>query len=318
MPMHRAIVRAKESVIHAFLFGCALLTIGTTLGIIAVLIDECFGISGRLGRVFGWQGGNDGFFFNVVSVWDFLTDTEWSPMIGETKHYGILPLVCGTMMVAIGSLLVALPIGLATSLFLSEYASPKLRQVSKPILELLAGVPTVVYGYFALTFITPYIIRPLFPGADIFNALSAAVVVGIMIVPTVCSLCDDAFKAVPRTLREAAYGLAATKLEVSTRVVLPAAMSGVLAAVLLAFARAIGETMAVALAAGMTPQLTINPLKSIQTMTGYIVQVVGGDAPAGSPEYQTIFAVGLSLFAMTFLVNLVAQRVFSRFREAYE
>lgn len=307
--MRGAVLRVREGLIQAFLLACALATILTTAGIIYVLIDESFGLSpGKTG------------FFEQVSLAHFLTETEWRPMIGAPgdRRFGILPLVCGTLLVAVGALLVALPIGLATSIFLSEYASSRLRQFCKPVLELLAGVPTVVYGYFALTFITPYIIKPLFPSADIFNALSAAIVVGIMVVPTICSLCDDALKAVPLTLREAAYGLAATKLEVSTRVVLPAAMSGVIAAVLLGFARAIGETMAVALAAGMTPQLTVNPLKSIQTMTGYIVQVVGGDAPAGSLEYQTIFGVGLSLFVMTFLINLTARWVFARFREAYE
>ncbi|QOJ15786.1 MAG: phosphate ABC transporter permease subunit PstC [Planctomycetia bacterium] len=304
--MRRLGLRLRERGIELSLLACALVTILVTAGIIFVLLDECFGLTpGKVG------------FFQAVSISEFLTGTEWKPMI-EPRSFGVLPLVSGTLMVAFGALLVALPIGLATSIFLSEYAPPWLRQIFKPVLELLAGVPTVVYGYFALTFITPYLIRGIFPDVQIFNALSAAVVVGIMIVPTVCSLCDDAFRAVPRSLREAAYGLAATKLEVSTRVVLPAALSGVIAAVLLAFSRAIGETMAVALAAGMTPHLSLNPLTSIQTMTGYIVQVVGGDAPAGSLEYQTIFAVGLSLFAMTFIVNVVAQRIFARFREAYE
>jgi len=192
------------------------------------------------------------------------------------------------------------------------------RQFAKPVLEILAGVPTVVYGYFALTFITPHVLQRLLPGTEIFNAASAAIVVGIMIIPTMSSLCDDAFRAVPRTLRDAAHGLAATKLEVSTRVVLPAAMSGVAAAGLLALARAIGETMAVTLAAGMTPKLTFNPLTSVQTLTSYIVQVSLGDTPHGTIEYQTIFAVGLTLFAITLTINLAAQRVIRRFREAYE
>jgi phosphate transport system permease protein len=190
--------------------------------------------------------------------------------------------------------------------------------VLKPILEVLAGIPTVVYGYFAITFITPHLLRPLFPQVEVFNAASAAIVVGVMIIPTISSLCDDAFRAVPRSLREAGYALSATRLEVSTRIVLPAAMSGVVAAVLLALARAVGETMAVTLAAGMTPNLTLNPLVSVQTLTAYMVQVSQGDTPAGTIEYQTIFAVGITLFLITLIINLVAQRVLARFREAYE
>jgi phosphate transport system permease protein len=211
-----------------------------------------------------------------------------------------------------------LPIGLASALILSEYAPSWLRQVGKPVLEILAGIPSVVYGYFALTFLTPNLLQRFFPQTEVFNAASASLAVGIMIIPTICSLCDDAFRAVPRSLREAAYALSATRLEVALRVVLPAAASGVTAAVLLALARAIGETMAVALAAGMTPNLTLNPLESVQTMTGYIVQVSLGDTPAGTIEYRTIFAVGMTLFLITLAVNLVAQRVMRRFREVYE
>jgi phosphate transport system permease protein len=226
--------------------------------------------------------------------------------------------VCGTFLVAGGALLVAVPIGLGSGIFLSEYAPPSLRSVVKPILEVLAGIPTVVYGYFALVFVTPEIIQPLVPSADIFNAASAAIVVGVMIIPTIASLSDDAFRAVPRTLREAAYALSATRLEVSTRVVLPAAMSGVVAAVILAFARAIGETMAVTLAAGAMARLTLDPFVSIQTMTSYIVQVSLGDTPHGTIEYQTIFAVGMLLFLITLTFNVIAQRVLHRFREVYE
>jgi len=299
--MRRAVQSARwsERLIEATLFGCALLSVLTTLGIVWVLLSESIG------------------FFRAVSLREFLTASQWAPLL-EPRHYGILPLLAGTMLVAAGALVVALPIGLATAIFLSEYAPPWLCATAKPILEILAGIPTVVYGYFALTFITPHILRPILPQTEVFNAASASIVVGVMIIPTICSLCDDAFRAVPRTLREAAYALSATKLEVSTRIVLPAALSGVVAAVLLGLARAIGETMAVALAAGMTPKLTLNPLESIQTMTGYIVQVSMGDAPAGSIQYQTIFAVGLSLFAITLLINLVAQRVMEHFREAYE
>ncbi len=289
----------KEKAIQGALFCCALLSVVTTAGIIGVLVIQCLG------------------FFEEVSVFSFLFGTRWAPML-EPRSFGVLALVCGTFLVAGGALLVAVPIGLASAIFLSEYAPPWLRNMLKPTLEVLAGIPTVVYGFFALFFITPYVLRPLLPNVDVFNAASAAVVVGVMIVPTIASLCDDAFRAVPTTLRQAAYALSATRFEVSTRVVLPSALSGVLAAILLAFARAIGETMAVTLAAGMTPKLTLNPLHSIQTMTSYIVQVSLGDSPAGTVEYHTIFAVGLLLFSITLTINVVAQRVLERFRETYE
>jgi len=292
-------VRIRERLIHSVVFFCALISIATTLGIIFVLTTETAK------------------FFSHVSPGEFFLGARWAPML-EPRSYGIWPLVAGTMLVAVGALLVAVPVGLASAIFLSEYASPAVRGILKPLLEILAGVPTVVYGFFALTFITPYVLRPLLPNVEIFNAASAALVVGIMIIPTISSLCDDAFRAVPRSLREASYALAATKLEVSTRVVCPAAMSGVVAAILLALARAIGETMAVALAAGMTPKLTANPFVSIQTMTSFIVQVSLGDTPAGSIEYQTIFAVGMMLFMMTLTINLVAHRILKRFREAYD
>jgi len=295
-----AIVRkTREGAIHAALFACAVVSILTTAAIVWVLVSESLG------------------FFRHVPLADFLFGVRWAPLF-EPRSFGVLPLVCGSLLVAGGALLIAVPIGLASAVFLSEYASPGVRQFAKPVLEILAGVPTVVYGYFALTFITPHVLQRLLPGTEIFNAASAAIVVGIMIIPTMSSLCDDAFRAVPRTLRDAAHGLAATKLEVSTRVVLPAAMSGVAAAGLLALARAIGETMAVTLAAGMTPKLTFNPLTSVQTLTSYIVQVSLGDTPHGTIEYQTIFAVGLTLFAITLTINLAAQRVIRRFREAYE
>lgn len=293
-----ALSRIREGAIAALLFGCALISVLTTAGIITVLISQSIP------------------FFKHVSVWAYLFGTEWAPQIG--KAYGVLPLVCGTLLVAGGALVFAVPVGLCTAIFLSEYASPRVRAFAKPILEILAGVPTVVYGYFALLFITPLLKQYVFPSIDTFNALSAAVVVGIMIVPTIASLCDDAFRAVPRTLREGAHALAATRVEVATRVVFPAALSGVIASILLALARAIGETMAVALAAGMTPKLTLNPLTSIQTMTAYIVQVSSGDTPQGTVDYYSIFAVGLTLFAMTLAINLIAQRVLQHFREEYE
>jgi phosphate transport system permease protein len=233
------------------------------------------------------------------------------------KHFGILPLLCGTALVAIGAALVAVPVGIATAIYLSEYAPSALRSILKPILELLAGIPTIVYGYFALTFVTPLLMR-LIPSTQIFNAASAAIVVGVMVLPMIASLSDDALRSVPKSLRYAAFAVGATRFEVAGRVVLPAAFSGVMASVVLAISRAIGETMIVALAAGSTPRLTINPLESIQTMTGYIVQVSLGDTPAGTIEYHSIFAVGLMLFFMTFVMNLIAQSILGRFRESYE
>jgi len=291
--------KARETLIHGVLLLCALVSVATTLGIIFVLVHQSIPL------------------FREVSPWDFLTGTRWAPLL-EPRSYGVLPLIAGTGLIAAGALLVAVPIGLCTSLYLSEYAPGWVRQGGKPFLEILAGIPTVVYGYFALVFITPEVLRRVFPQTEIFNGASAAIVVGIMVIPTISSLCDDAFRAVPRSLREAAYAVSATKLEVSTRIVLPAAMSGVMAAILLALARAIGETMAVVLAAGMTPKLTFNPLESMQTMTAYIVQVSLGDTPAGTIEYHTIFGVGLTLFAITLVINLLAQRVLRRFREVYE
>jgi len=291
--------RFREGAIRSVFFLCAAVSIVTTAGIAWVLISE------------------SAQFFAHVSPLEFFFGTRWAPLL-EPRAYGVLPLVAGTLVIAVGSLIIALPIGAASALYMSEYAPPWVRGFLKPVLEVLAGIPTVVYGYFALTFITPYVIQPLFPGTSVFNAASAAIVVGVMIIPTISSLCDDAFRAVPKSLREAAFALSATRLEVSTRIVFPAAMSGVAAAVLLGFARAVGETMAVAIAAGMTPKLSLNPLQSLQTLTGYIVQVSLGDTPAGSIEYQTLFACAMTLFLMTLAINLVAIRVLRRFREAYE
>jgi len=293
--------RFKERTIHAALFLSAAVSVATTAGIIWVLVYE------------------SAFFFRCdwSLLTEFLTGTEWTPLYAP-PHFGVLPLICGTFLIAGGALLMALPIGLATAVFLSEYAPSSVRSVLKPLLEILAGIPTVVYGYFALTFVTPLVLQPLFPNTEVFNAASAALVVGVMIIPTISSLCDDALRAVPRSLREAAYALSATKLEVSTRIVLPAALSGVMAAVLLGLARATGETMAVAIAAGMTPKMTLNPFVSVQTLTGYMVQVSQGDTPAGSIAYQSIFAVGLTLFTITLAINLIAHRVLRGFREAYE
>jgi phosphate transport system permease protein len=285
-------------VIRRVLFACALLSVLTTAGIIWILLKETLD------------------FFGVVSPLEFFTGTKWTPLF-EPSSYGILPLLCGTLLVAVGAGLVAIPIGLATALYLSEYASERVRSIVKPVLEVLAGIPTVVYGYFALTFVTP-VLRSVIPSIQVFNAASASIVVGIMVLPMVASLCDDAFRSVPQHLRDAAYALGATKLEVSGRIVLPAALSGVIASFILAISRAIGETMAVTLAAGATPKLTLNPLESIQTMTAYIVQVSLGDTPAGSIEYQSIFAVGMTLFVITLGMNLLSNRVLRRFREVYQ
>jgi phosphate transport system permease protein len=229
----------------------------------------------------------------------------------------VLPLLTGSLLVALGAAVVALPIGLASAIYLSEYAPRRVRGFLKPILEVLAGVPTVVYGFFALTFVTP-IIQGIWPDTQVFNALSASLVVGIMIIPLVASLSEDSMAAVPNSLREAAYALGATKLEVSLRTVLPAALSGVVASFILAVSRAIGETMIVAIAAGATPNLTLNPLESVQTMTAYIVQVSMGELSFGTVEYQTIFAVGLTLFAITLLMNIASIFILRRFREVYE
>ena len=294
----RAGRRVGEGVIAALLFLCGLVSVLTTVGIVVVLITESAG------------------FFREVPLVDFLTGTRWSPLYSD-QQFGILPLLNGTLLIAIGAMLIALPIGLTSAIYLSEYASPRVRGIVKPLLEILAGIPTVVYGYFALLFITP-LLRAAFPSAGVYNAASAAIVVGIMIIPMVASLSEDALSAVPRSLREAAYGLGATKFEVSTRVAVPAALSGIVASFILAISRAVGETMAVTLAAGATPHMTLSFLDSVQTMTAYIVQVSLGETPHGSIEYKTIFAVGLVLFCMTLAMNLVSNRITTRFREVYE
>ncbi|WP_339908132.1 phosphate ABC transporter permease subunit PstC [Symmachiella dynata] len=290
--------RFSEQLVHAALSFCAAVSVATTLGIVFVLVFESSG------------------FFAEVSLKEFLTSTRWTPLL-KPQHFGVLPLVCGTLLVACGSALVALPVGLSTAIYLSEYASPRFREIVKPMLEILAGIPSVVYGYIAVIFISP-LIRTIFPDADVFNAASASIVVGIMILPIIISLSEDVLRSVPGSLREAAFALGATKFDTITRVVVPAALSGIVASFLLAISRAIGETMAVTLAAGATPKLTLNPLESIQTMTGYIAQVSMGDTPHGSTEYYTVFAVGLLLFAMTLLMNIVSQWMLSKMREKYE
>lgn len=288
----------KERVIGFVLFLCAAVSVLVTVGIVLVLLRETVG------------------FFREVSIREFLTDTRWTPLFRE-KHFGIAPLLAGSLMVAVGSAVIALPLGLLTAIFLSEYAHDRLRRILKPVLEILAGIPTVVYGYFALTFVTP-LLRAVIPATEVFNAAAAAVVVGVMIIPTVSSLSEDALQAVPRSLREAGYALGATRMEVSTRVVVPAALSGILASFILALSRAVGETMAVTIAAGASPKLTLNPFESIQTMTSYLVQVSLGDTPQGTLEYRTLFAVGMALFVITLIMNIASQWMLRRFREVYE
>lgn len=288
----------KERLIGAVLFLCAAVSTLVTVGIVAVLLTETIA------------------FFRRVSPVAFFTGTEWTPLF-QNPEFGVLPLLSGSFLVAAGAAVVAIPLGLLSAIFLSEYSGPRLRGVLKPLLEILAGIPTVVYGYFALTFITP-LLRTFAPETDVFNAASAALVVGIMILPTVSSLSDDALRAVPKALRQGAYGLGATKFEVSTRVVVPAALSGILASFILGISRAIGETMAVVIAAGNMPNLTLNALESIQTMTAYIVQASLGDTPRGSIGYQTLFAVGMTLFVITLAMNIFSQWVMARFREEYE
>ena len=285
------------TVVKYLFFLCVLISLFTTAGILYSLLSQAIG-----------------FFFEVPLI-DFLTGTRWAPIL-KPQAYGVLPLVCGTLLVAAIAAVVALPIGLATAIFLSEYAPDKIRRILKPLLEILAGVPTVVYGYFALTFVTPQL-QKLVPDMLVFNALSAGLVMGIMIIPMVSSLSEDAMLAVPRSLRYAAYALGSTRLEVSLKVVVPAALSGIIASFIIAISRAIGETMLVTLAAGATPRMTFNVFDSIQTMTAYIVQLSLGEAPHGSLEYNTIFAVGLLLFFMTLIMNVIGHLVVRRWREVY-
>lgn len=254
-------------------------------------------------------------FFREVPLWSFLTDTQWTPLFAD-KHFGILPLLCGTFLTSAVAIAVAMPVGIVSAVYLSEYASERVRRLVKPSLEILAGVPTVVYGYFALLFVTPLLQRFL-PGLAGFNALSPGIVMGIMIIPLISSLSEDAMYAVPQSLREAGYALGSSRLQVAFQVVVPAAFSGIAASFLLAVSRAIGETMIVTIAAGQQPRLTLNPLESVETMTAYIVQVSLGDTPTGTLEYKTIFAVGMALLLTTLGLNLVSQRLKERFREQY-
>jgi phosphate transport system permease protein len=288
----------RERLVGRLLLAFSAVSILTTIGIVVVLVREAFA------------------FFQEVSPIEFLTSTKWTPLF-TPKHFGVLPLLAGSVLIALGAAIVALPLGLASAIYLSEYAPQRVRAIIKPVLEILAGIPTVVYGYFALMFVTP-LLKAIWPQTDIFNAASAALVMGVMIIPMVSSLSEDALSAVPRVLREGAYALGATKFEVATRTVVPAALSGILASFILAISRAIGETMIVTIAAGATPNLTLNPLRSMQTMTAYIAQVSQGEAAQGTVEYRTIFAVGLTLFCITLLMNIVSNAVLARYREVYE
>jgi phosphate transport system permease protein len=287
--------RPAERVIELLLVLSGLVSVLTTAGILYTLAAETAA------------------FFAEVSLWEFLTGTEWTPLFTD-KHFGILPLVAGTLLTSGIAIAVALPFGLMAAIYLSEFAPSWARRALKPTLELLAGVPTIVYGYFALVFVTP-ILQAVLPDLAGFNALSAGLVMGIMIIPMISSLSEDALASVPNGLREAAYGLGSTKLSAIFRVVVPAATSGVAASVILAASRAIGETMIVAIAAGQQPRFTFDPRVSIETMTTYIVQISMGDVPAGTLEYRTIFAVGSTLFLMTFAMNVVSQRLSRKFRE---
>ncbi len=292
--------RVGESIIEGILFAAGIISILTTIGIVFVLVRDAI----------------DFFLLPEVTLAGFLTNTVWQP---QTGAFGIWPLLTATLVISAIAMLVGVPLGIFTAIYLSEYASPRFRATLKPILEILAGVPTVVLGYFALTFVTP-LLRSIFGDeiVKIYNMASAGIVVGILTVPLIASLSEDALHAVPDSLRQASFGLGATRMETSLKVVLPAALSGVSAAVVVAASRAVGETMIVALAAGAGPNLTLNPFQSAETMTGYMVRISGGDLSYGSIDYQSIFAVGLVVFLLTLILNVISGRIVRRFREVYE
>jgi phosphate transport system permease protein len=289
----------SEKIVGIVLATCGALSILTTVGIVIILIQEAM------------------IFFGQVRLQDFLLGTHWSALF-KNPQFGVLPLVGGTLMITLISMLVSIPLGLMSAIYLSEYADMRVRDILKPSLELLAGVPTIVFGFFAVTFIRPDILKPIFSSIGPFSALAAGIAVGIMTVPLVASLSEDAMRAVPRSLREGGYALGATKLEVSWQIVVPAAISGIVASFILAMSRAVGETMIVALAAGSKPQLTADPLQPMQTMTGFIVQAFSGDVVVGSLPYLSLFAVGLLLFFMTLVLNMISHWAVGKFREAYE
>jgi len=290
--------KLKEQIIEKVLAFCALVTILTTIGIVLILLVEAVG------------------FFQEVSIVDFLTGTEWTPLFAD-KSYGILPLISGTLLTTFIAIAVALPIGLTIAVYLNEYAPRKLQKVVKPLLEVLAVVPTVVYGFFALMIVTPFL-KIFIPDLSGFNALSPGIVMGIMIIPFVSSLSEDALDAVPDSLRQASYGMGSTKFQTAFRVLVPAASSGIVVSVILAISRAIGETMIVAIAAGQNPQFTFDPTVPIETITAYIVQVSSGDVPQGTIAYKTIFAAGITLFVLTFILNNISYWIKTRYQEKYE
>ncbi|MGV3504445.1 MAG: phosphate ABC transporter permease subunit PstC [Adhaeribacter sp.] len=291
-------MRLSEKIIESFLWLSAVITVLVTAGIIWVLVSESIA------------------FFSEVSLVEFLTAREWTPLFAN-KQFGILPLLAGTLLTTVIAIAVALPIGLTIAVYLNEYAPARLKQTVKPLLEVLATIPTVVYGFFALTVVTPFL-QKLIPGLAGFNALSAGMVMGIMIIPMISSLSEDAISAVPRSLREAAYGMGSTRLQTAFRVMVPAASSGIIVSVILAISRAVGETMIVAIAAGQQPRLTLDPTVPIETLTTYIVQVSLGDVPHGSLEYRTIFAAGIVLFIFTFGLNNLSFWIKKKYQEKYD
>ncbi|HKZ66455.1 MAG TPA: phosphate ABC transporter permease subunit PstC [Chitinophagaceae bacterium] len=291
-------MRRKEKLIEVVMMCCSFVTVFTTIGIILILTVESIK------------------FFSEVSIGDFVTDTQWTPLFTE-KHFGILPLLAGTLLTTTIAILLAVPLGLIIAVYLNEYASRGFTSFVKPVLEVLAAVPTVVYGFFALQFVTP-LLQKIIPGLNGFNALSPGLVMGVMIIPYITSLSEDALRAVPRSLREASYGMGATKFQTAFRVMVPAASSGIIVSVILAISRALGETMIVAIAAGQEPKLTFNPKESVETITTYIVQVSMGDVPQDSLEYKTIYAAGLTLFLFTFILNNISFWIRKRFQNKYE
>jgi phosphate transport system permease protein len=292
-------IRWGEQVVYAVLFAASAVSVLTTVGIVLSLVLPALE------------------FFEVVSPWEFFTGTVWAPLFLDA-HFGVVPLVVGTLTISFWSALVAFPLGIGVAIYLSEYAPPRATAFLKPILEILAAIPTVVLGYFALTFVTPFLRDQVGVQVEVFNALSASLVLGIMLIPTVATLSEDAMAAVPRDLRDGGYALGADKLQVSTRIVVPAAVSGIIAAFVLAFSRAVGETMIVLIAAGQLAQITFDPRNTIETITAFIGATGNGDVPTGSIEYKTIFAVGLTLFAMTLVMNLISIRLVRKYREIYE
>jgi len=297
--LERTRPRYAEQVIKAILIAAAAVSIVTTFGIIASLLIPTVE------------------FFREVPILDFLIGTEWTPLFADGK-FGVLPLVSGTLLITAIAVVVAIPLGLGAAVYLSEYASDRSRRVLKPTLEVLAGIPTVVFGFFALEFVTDVVLRRIFPGIEVFNALSAGLVMGIMIIPMVASLSEDAMAAVPTGLRDGSYALGASKRQTALKVVIPAALSGIVAAFVLGISRAFGETMIVTIAAGLEPRLVPNPLQGMQTMTSYIAAAGAGDLPTGSIEYQSIFAVGFLLFLITLLMNIGSIRLVRRYRQAYQ